>query len=260
MRTTFFKTVLMVVVLSLVAGCGDDASDTDAGMDGSTDTDTDSDTDTDTDTDTDSDTDSDSDADSGVGDDCTAEFSSMMASSLPGVCAAAVGDCTAGTAPEDAQGTCNDGLTCCLNDDACVSSGMGMTSCEADGCTLGSGLQGGCPDGGWCCAAVDVITPDAGTAGDGEDCSVTVEAGGGAYSFAIAGTCAAEESTCAGGYMEGFEAGDCIDGFWCCIGTDQCEAIGGGDIMTCQADPCSTFFGFQNGCPDNGYCCSPFKK
>ncbi len=247
-RFTFVFGLLLIAGMFVLASCGDD-DDTvpveDAGMDGSTDTDTD--------TDTDSDTDSDSDGD--VGDLCQASvFQGMV--TLEGECAASESDCTAGTSPDDAQGDCNSGLTCCLTEDACALGGSGMTACQDTECEgMYPGFQGGCPDNGWCCADLGDQDAGPGTQDAGEDCFVDLMG----Y-FTFNGICLTEGSSCEGGYVPGLEQGNCLASLnlECCIGTDQCVA-GGGGILFCTTDPCSGTIDIEVGCPSGETCCSSFK-
>jgi hypothetical protein len=263
MKRVFVLALMLAFAMGLAAGCGDDSSSaTDAGMDAGddsgadtdsdadTDADSDTDTDSDSDTDTDTDTDTDSDSDGDVGDPCTATFSGYLP--LPGLCAASADDCAAGTVPDDEQGDCGDGLTCCLSETACLEGGMGMTECTTEECSIG--LQGGCADEGWCCAMMDVVDAGA-TEGEGDDCTVTIDSPMGEID--VGGECVTEGTSCDGGYIPGGESGNCEAGLDCCIGTDQCEAIGDAimpGIMSCESTDCTTF-GLPFGCPAGENCC-----
>ncbi len=240
-RFTFIFGLSLMAGMLVLASCGDDDKKVvpveDAGMDGSTDTDTDTD------------------ADGDVGDPCQANAMDLV--TLEGICAASESECTAGTSPDNAQGDCNSGLTCCLTEDACLLAGSGMTVCQDTECE-GSlpGFQAGCPDNGWCC--VDLGDPDAGpgTQDAGQNCMVDF-----LFDYAhFGGICQAAASACEGGYVPGNEQGNCLASLnlECCIGTDQCVA-GGGGILFCTTDPCSGSWGEEVGCPSGETCCSTMK-
>ncbi len=244
-RFTFIFGLSLVAGMFVLASCSDDTDAVvvpveDAGMDGSTDTDTDTDTD----------------ADGDIGDPCqtSALQGNLM---LEGTCAATEGECTAGVSPDDAQGSCNSGLTCCLAEDACELGGSGMTNCQDTECEgILPGFQGGCPDNGWCCGDLGDQDAGPGTQDAGEDCVVDLLMGYAQFG----GTCQAEGSACEGGYVTDSEQGNCLasQNLHCCIGTDQCVA-GGGGFLFCTTDPCTGYVNMEVGCPSGETCCSTMK-
>ncbi len=103
--------------------------------------------------------------------------------------------------------------------------------------------QWGCPNKGFCCVAFsgDTITP---TQREGEACQIET--------MDIEGTCIPTGTACEGGTVTNMAQDNCLANLDCCIGTDQCVAMG----STCQADPCPNGAGIQAGCPANTpHCC-----
>jgi len=253
MKAMYFLTALICALLLLPA-CGDDddgATDggTDTDTDADTDTDTDADSDSDTDTDTDSDSDSDSDAD--VGEECEIDYMGFV--TIVGECGESVEDCPAGVLTGAEQGTCMDGLACCVAENECTEGQMStFAACTDQECIAGLGFNAGCPDDGWCC--IETGDNDGGDVAEGEDCIVSLIPD----MAEIAGTCQTDGSDCEGGYIEGAESGNCQEGLDCCIATNQCELLLMG-MAACQETECTSSFGFQAGCPGGQWCCSVFK-
>ncbi|MCP4674706.1 MAG: hypothetical protein GY854_04165 [Deltaproteobacteria bacterium] len=77
----------------------------------------------------------------------------------------------------------------------------------------------------------------------------------------IQGKCQIKDGPCEGGFPPEDMTGEsnCEEGLDCCINTDQCAKIPF-NMGKCQPDECpeDAVFGFQAGCPNNGYCCISF--
>jgi len=75
----------------------------------------------------------------------------------------------------------------------------------------------------------------------------------------LEGVCQAPADDCSGGVMESNAQGNCSAGQVCCINDDQCDALGASamGMLGCEESECLGGAGFQLGCPDGGWCCTP---
>ena len=97
---------------------------------------------------------------------------------------------------------------------------------------------------------------DTGTGGSDDPCQVERVAQAG---MTLEGTCQPADAECGGGVLESDPQADCSGDDVCCINDDQCDAVGEAamGMLSCAEEECLGGAGFQLGCPDGGWCCTP---